>query len=54
MTKKNALAITLLLLLLSACARPYADLRSPCVGIEGSPCARHPVNDWWMKDKQDS
>ncbi len=26
------------------------DLKSPCVGTEGSPCADHKrgVNDWWL------
>lgn len=29
---------------LSACSRPMPDLKSPCVGAEGSPCDRRPVN----------
>jgi hypothetical protein len=25
------------------------DLKSPCVGIEGSPCgSKRSVNDWWL------
>jgi hypothetical protein len=25
------------------------DMKSPCVGVEGSPCGdRRPVNDWWL------
>lgn len=29
---------------LSACSNPHPDLKSPCVGSEGSPCDRRPVN----------
>lgn len=36
-------------LLASACSNKQPDLLSPCVGAEGSPCERRPVNDWWMK-----
>lgn len=35
-----------LLALLSGCSNPQVDLKSPCVGAEGSPCDRRPVNDW--------
>lgn len=38
-----------ILLSLTACAAPKKeDLKSPCVGAQGSPCERRPVNDWWM------
>jgi len=30
-----------MLMFLSACSDPTPDLKSPCVGAEGSPCARH-------------
>ncbi|MDX1974996.1 MAG: hypothetical protein SFT92_04905 [Rickettsiales bacterium] len=30
--------------LLSSCSNPMPDLKSPCVGAEGSPCDRRPVN----------
>ncbi len=43
-----------ILMLLTACAAPHSDLTSPCVGIEGSPCEHHPVNDWWLKQREDS
>ncbi len=34
---------------LSACSAPKTDLKSPCVGAQGSPCGpRHDVNGWWM------
>ncbi|TAF38666.1 MAG: hypothetical protein EAZ66_06065 [Alphaproteobacteria bacterium] len=40
-----------LIVALSACNgegdRP--DLRSPCAGLEGSPCGeKRSVNDWWL------
>lgn len=36
--------ITMALLLLPACSNKQPDLKSPCVGAEGSPCERRPVN----------
>ncbi len=34
----------------SACTKKYEDLKSPCVGIDGSPCGpKRSVNDWWAK-----
>lgn len=30
--------------LLQGCSNPAPDLKSPCVGDEGSPCVRRPVN----------
>jgi hypothetical protein len=30
------------------CASQTPELKSPCVGAEGSPCAKRPINDWWM------
>lgn len=46
----KTLALFLLLALpLAACTAPaQRDLKSPCVGAEGSPCDRRPVNDWWL------
>jgi hypothetical protein len=40
-----------LVIALSACGgegdRP--DMKSPCAGIEGSPCGeKRSVNDWWL------
>lgn len=36
--------------LLASCSFPHSELKSPCVGKEGSPCGPHrPVNDWWLK-----
>lgn len=34
-----------LLALLPACSNKAEDLKSPCVGAEGSPCDRRPVNN---------
>jgi hypothetical protein len=36
--------------LLTACSSgEREDLRSPCAGVEGSPCGdKRPVNDWWL------
>jgi hypothetical protein len=48
----RATLIMATLLLASACSNPQTDLLSPCVGAEGSPCERRPVNDWWMKGQQ--
>lgn len=32
------------------CKKKAPELKSPCVGVEGSPCGpRKPVNDWWLK-----
>jgi len=46
MTK--VLLVVLALTLLPACSNKEPDLKSPCVGDDGSPCARRPVNDWWL------
>jgi hypothetical protein len=37
------------LAVLASCSNQTPDLKSPCVGAEGSPCDRQPVNDWWMR-----
>ena len=48
---RTALTVVFLLGLLASCSLPHTDLKSPCVGIEGSPCGpRKPVNDWWLND----
>lgn len=39
------IALIVVLLTLSACDQMYEDLKSPCVGIEKSPCARQPINE---------
>jgi len=44
MTKKIILAAAILLTI-SACGGTRPDLKSPCVGGEGSPCDRRPVNN---------
>jgi hypothetical protein len=44
----NIVATALMLGLLAACSFPHTDLKSPCAGADGSPCDRHPVNDWWL------
>ena len=41
---KKLTVMTLLAVLLSACSNEVVDLKSPCVGAEGSPCDRRPVN----------
>jgi uncharacterized protein YceK len=36
-------------LVLQGCQTPAHELKSPCVGTEGSPCGdRRKVNDWWI------
>jgi len=42
--------IVLAFALLPACSQKEPDLKSPCVGAEGSPCDRRPVNDWWLPE----
>ncbi len=43
---KKLLLVTALLATLSACSMAQPDLKSPCVGAEGSPCDRRaPVNN---------
>lgn len=38
-----------LLVSVTGCTKDRDDLRSPCVGAEGSPCgAKRSVNDWWQ------
>ena len=39
------LLAVIFLVTLSACTRPQPDLKSPCVGAEGSPCERRAVNN---------
>ena len=48
---KKILLIGLALLSLPSCSQKDTDLKSPCVGAEGSPCDRRPVNDWWLPKK---
>jgi hypothetical protein len=43
---KRLIVIGVLLTVLSACTSEKQDMKSPCVGAEGSPCARRPVNTW--------
>lgn len=42
---RKLLFVFLALSSLSACSNPQPDLKSPCVGAEGSPCERRPVNN---------
>ena len=44
---RKAILLLSLLSALTACSQKIEDLKSPCVGAEGSPCDRRPVNDWW-------
>jgi len=43
---KRIMVITaaFLSLLVGGCSSGSKDLKSPCAGLEGSPCARRPVN----------
>lgn len=49
---KYAMCI-LALLALSACESEKVEvLKSPCVGLDDSPCGpKRPVNEWWMHKK---
>ena len=47
--KKIAFCLVAMVLLQSCSYFDRKDLKSPCVGIENSPCGpRHNVNDAWM------
>ncbi len=53
--KKNIIFLFILATSLSACGvfsgKDYEQqLKSPCVGINGSPCQHIPVNDKWLND----
>lgn len=48
----RALLLTAAVLLATGCSNKIKDLTSPCVGAQGSPCERRPVNDWWLKGQQ--
>lgn len=50
MKLRNLFAIVMMGLLV-ACSLPKTDLKSPCAGIDGSPCERRPVNDWWLNQQ---
>lgn len=41
----KAILITTILLLVTGCASKHEDIKSPCVGIEKSPCVRMPINE---------
>lgn len=43
-------AMILMMGSMTACSESKReDLKSPCVGSEGSPCGPHrPVNNWWL------
>jgi len=47
--KKVVLAV-LVLGMVQGCSSEVPDVKSPCVGLEGSPCgARTPVNGTWLE-----
>ncbi len=49
MNLSHAIAAAMLIGLLAGCSLPHTDLKSPCAGVDGSPCGPHrPVNDWWL------
>lgn len=51
MTKKF-LSVFGLICLLQGCTSTPPELKSPCVGAEGSPCGpRLPVNQQWVKQE---
>lgn len=47
---KKTIALLSLLLVVAGCTHGSRDdLKSPCVGLEGSPCGpKRNVNDWWL------
>lgn len=53
--KKSTISLLFITLLLSACnffgKKDYdQQLKSPCVGINGSPCKHIPINDLWLNN----
>lgn len=55
MTISRILMATIMLGLLAACSIPHPDMKSPCVGNDGSPCGpRRDVNGWWLKNAEQS
>ncbi len=52
---RTAITFALMFGMLAGCSFPHTDLKSPCVGADGSPCGpRRPVNDWWLNQGEDS
>jgi len=46
---KKTFLFLAIVLLMQGCSTKAPELKSPCVGAEGSPCGpRVPVNDWWL------
>lgn len=45
---KKILAVVVVALVMQACASKTPELKSPCVGAEGSPCDKRSVNAWWL------
>lgn len=39
------LVLSTVFVLLAACSSKHEDLKSPCVGIEKSPCNFQPINE---------
>ncbi len=47
MIRTFILSILVLPAMLSACSSEPPELKSPCVGVEGSPCGeKRPANPW--------
>lgn len=42
---KKIILLAIVAATLGACSASRPDLKSPCVGAEGSPCDRRPVNN---------
>lgn len=39
----------------AACTQKQPELKSPCVGLEDSPCGKRiPANEHWLGDARDS
>lgn len=47
---RKHIVVVLVLFALAACDREKVEvLKSPCAGVDGSPCGpKRPVNDWWQ------
>lgn len=43
--KKLSLLMFLFVVLMAGCTKEPREVKSPCVGIEGSPCERRSVNN---------
>lgn len=48
-TMRKIVAVLALFVLVACESEKVEVMKSPCVGLEGSPCGpKRPVNEWWL------